>query len=91
MHVSRLRTLCIEIFKTVNNLNPIFMKEMFKLRETNRLVREQYMMNLDFPKFHQVTLGNKSLRILGAIIWNTLPFHVKSTEDLESFKAAIKN
>ena len=26
MNVKRLRTLCIEIFKTLNNLNPSFMK-----------------------------------------------------------------
>ena len=42
MNVKRLRALCIEIFKTLNNLNPSFMKEIFSLRQTNRPVREKY-------------------------------------------------
>ena len=30
--VTRIRSLCIEIFKTLNNINPIFMNEIFELR-----------------------------------------------------------
>ena len=29
MHVSRLRSLCIEIYKTIKKLNPTFMQEIF--------------------------------------------------------------
>ena len=47
MNVKRLRTLCIEIFKTLNNLNPRFMKEIFSLRQTDRSVWEKYKLNLD--------------------------------------------
>ena len=35
MNVKRLRFLCVEIYKTINNLNPSFMKHIFELRETN--------------------------------------------------------
>ena len=34
MNVNRLRSLCIEIFKTLNNINPAFMNEIFELRKT---------------------------------------------------------
>ena len=30
--LQRTRTLCIEIYKTINNLNPEFMKNLFKVR-----------------------------------------------------------
>ena len=40
MNVNRLRILCIEIYKTINNLNPEFMRDLFSLRETNRLIRK---------------------------------------------------
>ena len=43
MNVNRLRSLCIEIFKTLNNINPAFMNEIFELRKTNRAVRNQYL------------------------------------------------
>ena len=42
MNVNRLRSLCIEIFKTLNNINPAFMNEIFELKKANRAVRNQY-------------------------------------------------
>ena len=38
MEVNRLRYLCIEIYKSINNINPSFMKQIFQLRETSRTV-----------------------------------------------------
>ena len=40
MNVNRLRIMCTEFYKTINNLNPEFMRDLFSLRETSRLVRE---------------------------------------------------
>ena len=54
--------------QTINNLNPIFMKQIFKLRETKKNVREKYRLNLNIPNYNQVTLGKKSLRIFGSKI-----------------------
>ena len=59
MNVKRLITLYIEIFKTLNNLNPSLMKEIFSLRQTDRPVREKYKLNLDIPSYNQVTFGRK--------------------------------
>ena len=49
MNVKRLRFLCVEIYKTINNLNPSFIKQIFELRETNINVREKYRLNLNIP------------------------------------------
>ena len=91
MNVKRLSFLCVEIYKTINNLNPSFMKHIFELRETNRNVHEKYRLNLNIPNYNQVTFGKKSLRIFGPKIWNSLPYHIKSSKNLETFKTAIKN
>ena len=56
------------------------MKQIFHLRETNRTVRNQYKLNL-----------KKSLKYYGSKIWNSLPFHVKTSENLKIFKDIIKN
>ena len=85
------RSLCIEIFKTLNNINPAFMNEIFELRKTNRAVQNQYKLNLEVPIINQVTFGAKSIRYLGPKIWNSLPFHIKSSESLTTFKRIIKN
>ena len=92
MNVNRLRILCIEIYKTINNLNPEFMRDLFSLRETNRLIRKIYMLNLSLPVHNQVTFGSKSLKICKRPkIWNSLPYHIKSSENLELIKMIIKH
>ena len=91
MEVNRMRYLAIEIYKTINNLNPSFMKHIFKIREINRPIRNQYKLNLLIQNHNQVSFGEKSLRILGPRIWNSLPFHIKSAENLNQFKKLIKN
>ena len=72
-----------KFYKTINNLNPSLMKKIFELRETNRNVREKYRLNLNIPNYNQVTFGKKSLRIFGPKIWNSLPYHIKSSKNLE--------
>ena len=91
VEVDRLRYLCIEIYKTINNINPSFMKQIFQLRETSRTVQNQYKLNLSVPKVNQVSYGEKSLRCYGPKIWNSLPIHLKSCENLNTFKDIIKN
>ena len=46
MNLRRQRTLCIKIYKTLNKLNPGYMNDIFKLRNTDRLTREKYKLNL---------------------------------------------
>ena len=65
MNVNRLRVLCTEIYKTINNLNHNFLRDLFSLREASRLVREKYMLNLNIPVHNQVNFGSKSLRAFG--------------------------
>ena len=91
MKVNRLRSLCIEIYKSINNINPTYMNEIFKLRETSRAARSNYKLNLDEPTINQVNFGDKSLSYYGPKIWNSLPFHIKSSKNLKAFKNIIKN
>ena len=65
MNVNRLRILCTKIYKSINNLNPKFMRDLFSLRKTRRLIREKYMLNLNIPVHNQVTFGSKSFRVFG--------------------------
>ena len=91
MSANRLRNLCIEIYKTTNKLNPEFMNNIFKVKENQRLVREQYKLNLETPEWNQVTFGTKSLKVYESKVWNSLPFHIKTSENLIQFKRLMKN
>ena len=96
MHVNRLRYIalrfeihCIEIFKTVNQLNPEIMQNIFETRTSNRPSRPQNYLQHCRP--NQTTLGSNSLRSLGPQIWNLLPEDIKSAENLVQFKRLIKS
>ena len=42
VNVRRLRTLCVEIYNTLNDFNPSFMNNIFKLKINGREVRDKY-------------------------------------------------
>ena len=88
MKVSRLRTLCTEIYKTVSKLNPPFMQDILKLKETTRSARNPNKLIHHRP--NQVTFGSKSLLSLGPQIWNALPKEIKLAENIQIFKRMIK-
>ena len=56
MNVRRLRTLCVEIYKTLNDLNPILMNNNFKLKINGWEVCDKYKLNLDIPNWNQKNL-----------------------------------
>ena len=88
MQVSRQRTLCIEIHETMNNLNPPFMKNFFKLTSSHYSSRKPY--DLKHVRTNQVTFGSNSLESYGPQIWNGLLNKMKSAENLKNFKLMIK-
>ena len=74
----------------MNKLNPEVMNNIFKVKENKRLVREQYKsrslkLNLQTPEWNQFTLGAKSLKVNGPKVWNSLPFHIERSENLNQF------
>ena len=71
MEVRRITTLAIEILKTVNELNPLFMKTIFK---TNSIIRsfDLLVKNCNNEKY-----GSKCLMALEPKICNALPKNVK--------------
>ena len=91
VNVSNYHSLCIEILKTVNDFNPSFIKDIFKLRMTNCPTREKYKLNVELPRSNQVRFGTKSLRYLGPKVWKSLPYHIKPSKNLTILKTRIKN
>ena len=81
INICNYRTLCNENLKTLNNINPSFVKEIFRLRIMNRPTREKYKLTLKL-KLNQLRFGTKCLRYFGSKVWNCLPYHIKSSENL---------
>ena len=90
MNLKRQTALWIKLYKTLNRLDPSYMNGIFKLKNTDRTTREKYDLKLEIPKPNQATFGTRSLRSYGPKIWNALPYHIKTSDNLNSFKAIIK-
>ena len=85
MEVKRLRTLALEIFTTLNNLNLDYTKEIF-FKTTNLTHRPfNKKVNQNSSNKH----GQKSLKSLGPHIWNSLPIEIKEETNYEKFKDYI--
>ena len=91
MNIYRLKVLCTEIYKSINKLNPLYIKDIFPLHITNRPIRTQHLNNLKVTHPNRTTFGTNSLKSLGPKVWNSLPGHLKCCENLEAFKKMIKN
>ena len=84
------QSLRIEIFTTLHKINPSFVKDIFKLRMTNRPTREAHKLNIETSKVKQVRSGTKTLRYLRPKVWNSLSYHIKPSINRAIFKILIK-
>ena len=57
LHVSRLRTIAIEVFKCVHKLNPSLLNELFVVKESERKLRDPCI--LFVPRFRKIQYGKK--------------------------------
>ena len=76
METIRLRTMVYETFKTLKNLNPVFMKDI--VHYSANVIHKKH--NLYIHTQNTTKSGDESLRALGVIIWNTLPEYIKGAE-----------
>jgi len=88
LEVRRLRLLATEIFKTLNDLNPPYMKDIFKLNTRRAETgNDRLIVQAQISRRY----GSYTLRSLGPKIWNKLPSDLKNSVSLESFKTLIKS
>ena len=88
LEVKRLRSICTEIYKTANDLNAPYMKELFVPRNLTYALRGSQ--NLSVPRVNQTTYGLKSIRYQGPKIWNSLPADFHKASSLDEFKNLMK-
>ena len=88
MEVRRIGYLGVEIYKTLNDLNPGYMKDIFQVQQSAYSTRRPCSMKV--PRVNETTFGTRSILYEGAKIWNHLPNSFKSAEALEIFTNLMK-
>ena len=76
-----------EIYKTINDLNPKFMKDIFKLTDTQYYLRNE---TFDRKKPNTVLYGKDTITYRCSQLWNELPSEIKMASSSENFKTKIK-
>ena len=64
MAIVTLCCLCLEIYKTINRLNPASMTDIFKLSDSKKPVRKQNVLNLNVTRPSLRVLGPKSQALI---------------------------
>ena len=82
MNVNRMKILYAGIYKTVNNFSPPFMGKIFNFKESKKLLRERYQLNLEID-VKPVHFYGDILKVLGAKMWNNLSYHIIPFHNLE--------
>ena len=76
-------------FKYFNNLNPLYMNDVFKPAGQNTTATRTYFFKLSQP-LRKTNHGQKSLSYVAPCIWNKLPDFLKTTENVNTFKHRVK-
>ena len=89
IHVRNLRFLLIEIFKSLNSLNPEFMWGIFKSKQTPYNFSSGASLKL--PCSNTIKYGANSIVFRGSLLWCNLPNFIKSSSSISSFKRKLNS
>ena len=89
IHIKNTQLLMIEMYKVKNNLAPVLLCEIFKVK-TGSKYDFRTKQDFEIPKVRTSNFGTESLRYLGPKLWETVPSSIRELESLESFKRRIK-
>ena len=89
IHVKNLRILMTEVYKSLNQINPEFMWDIFQIKASPYQLRMP--LNLTLPPTSSKTFGTYSLAFRASFVWNNLPAIIKNSTTLRQFRNLIKN
>ena len=79
------------VFKCLNNLAPLYLAEIIKLKPQTRSLRSSSDTTLLFiPKTKLKSFGDRSFRYYGPKLWNTLPKSIREINTISKFKCGLK-
>ena len=88
IHQKHLRALATEIYKSLADINPDFMKPYFIIKEMPYNLRNGCALKL--PSANSTYYGINSVLFRAYLMWNRLPVSVKQSQSLLEFKSKIK-
>ena len=88
IHQKQLRALATEIYKSLTDVNPDFMKNYFSIKEIPYSLRNGSALKI--PSARSTYYGINSNHFRACVLWNKLPNSLKESQSLPEFKNKIK-
>ena len=88
IHQKHLRALATDIYKSLADINPDFMKPYFKIKEMPYNLRNGYALKL--PSTNSTYYGINSIRFRTCLLWNQLSLSIKQSQLLHEFRSKTK-
>ena len=88
IHIKNLQKLMLEIYKSMNHLNPSYIWHLHERKEIQYDLRTKHMCKLPITK--TTKFGMESLSFRGSLLWNNLNDEIKELPTVASFKTKIK-
>ena len=86
---SRFKCIILEVFKSMQGINPACIQNMFEIKKSSYSMRDSSIMVQ--PKRNSTTFGLRSFSYFGSKLWNDLPNHFKGTTDFITFKDQLQH
>ena len=84
--------LALLTFKCLNNLAPSYLTELLTLRQSKyynvRLNNDFYLLE---PTVFNLLKCSKAFSVSASLVWNELPYNLRSETDISKFKCDLKN
>ena len=89
IHKRNLQKLMVEVYKTLNHLNPPYMWDLF----TKKVVEYDFRIKIlcKLPPTRSQRFGTNSLRFKGSLLWNSLSDEIKTVKSLAIFKQKLNS
>ena len=77
------------MYRCIMKLNPMYLQELFTIVPNIYRSNTRAKIKLEQPSYKYVKFGKEKLSYHGAILWNTLPGHIKVKDTFNDFKRQL--
>ena len=78
------------VFKAQNDLSPLYLKELLTPYMPSRQLRSATSSQLVQPTYNLKGYGYRAFSVAGPRLWNILPYTIRTSDSLVSFKKCLK-
>ncbi len=91
LELRRQRALCIEVFKAIHKMSPLYISNLFPLQNSVHKHNTKSVNLVVQCHYESVSYGTNSFKNQATHLWNNLPNALRAVGDLDTFRLLINN